>query len=126
MVGVLGSSWIQSHAKTISNPQQPSDWKKYTLRKKCLYSELFWSAFFRIRTEYGEILRADQNNSEYGLFYAVTILVVSPKKEKSSSKFQLLEIESSKKMWHDCKLFPELTTTNRKMFFSSKMEKIKN
>ena len=26
------------------------------LREKCPYSELFWSAFFRIRTEYGEIL----------------------------------------------------------------------
>ena len=49
------------------------------LPKKCPYSELFWSAFSRIRTEYGEILRislysvrmwerADQNNSEYGHF----------------------------------------------------------
>ena len=27
-----------------------------TLRKKCPYSELFWSAFSRIWTEYGEIL----------------------------------------------------------------------
>ena len=46
-----------------------------SLRKKCLYSELFRSAFSRIRTEYGEILRispylvqmqenTDQNNSE--------------------------------------------------------------
>ena len=50
-----------------------------TLRKKCRYTELFWSAFSRIWTEYGEILRispysvrmrenADQNNSEYGHF----------------------------------------------------------
>ena len=50
-----------------------------TLREKCPYSELFWSTFSRIRTEYGEILRispysvrmqenADQNNSEYGHF----------------------------------------------------------
>ena len=49
------------------------------LCEKCAYSELFWSAFSRIRTEYGEILRispysvrmrenADQNNSEYGHF----------------------------------------------------------
>ena len=49
------------------------------LRKKCPYSELFWSVFSRIRTEYGEILRispysvqmrenTDQNNSEYGHF----------------------------------------------------------
>ena len=28
-----------------------------TLRKKCPYSELFWSAFSRIRTEYGVSLR---------------------------------------------------------------------
>ena len=48
-------------------------------RKKCPYSELFWSAFSRIRTEYGEIRsispysvcmreNADQNNSEYRNF----------------------------------------------------------
>ena len=28
-----------------------------SLREKCPFSELFWSAFFRIRTEYWEILR---------------------------------------------------------------------
>ena len=43
-----------------------------TLRKKCQYSELFWSAFSHIWTEYGEIVRmqenGDQNNSEYGHF----------------------------------------------------------
>ena len=49
-----------------------------SLRKMCLYSELFWSAFSRIWTEYGEIRsispysvrmpkNADQNNSKYGL-----------------------------------------------------------
>ena len=52
---------------------------KQALRKKCPYSELFWSAFSRIRSEYREILRifpysvrmrenANQNNSEYGHF----------------------------------------------------------
>ena len=46
-------------------------------REKCPYSELFWSVYFRIRTEYGEIRiislhsvlmreNTDQNNSEYG------------------------------------------------------------
>ena len=46
---------------------------------KCSYLELFWSAFFRIRTEWREIFRicpyldrmregADQNNSEYEHF----------------------------------------------------------
>ena len=48
-----------------------------TLRRKNPYSELFWYAFSRIWTEYGEIRsisaysvgiqeNADQNNSEYG------------------------------------------------------------
>ena len=31
----------------------------YSLRKKCPYSELFWSVFSRIRTEYGEIRGRD-------------------------------------------------------------------
>ena len=44
-----------------------------TLRKNCPYSELYWSAFPRFRSEYGEIIfpysaqmreNADQNNSE--------------------------------------------------------------
>ena len=50
-----------------------------SLREKCPYSELFWSAFFGIRIEYEEILcispysvrireNAEQNNSEYGHF----------------------------------------------------------
>ena len=49
------------------------------LRKKRPYSELFWSAFSYIRTEYKEIFRISsysirmrentyQNNSEYGHF----------------------------------------------------------
>ena len=43
-----------------------------TLRKKCPYSELFWSAFSSIRTGYGVRIRSpneekvDQNNSKYG------------------------------------------------------------
>ena len=63
-----------------------------TLRKKCSYSDLFWSAFFRIRTEYREIIRispysvqirenADQNNSEYGHF------LHSAKEMVSSNKY---------------------------------------
>ena len=60
-------------------------WNLYqaTLRKKCPYSELLWSAFSLIRTEYEEILRAspysaqrlenaDQSNSEYGHFWRST------------------------------------------------------
>ena len=37
------------------------------LREKCPYSKLFWSVFFRIRTEYGEIT-PNNSESEYGLF----------------------------------------------------------
>ena len=55
------------------------------LRKKCPYSELFWSAFSNIQDEYGEILRfspysvrmrenADQNNSEYRHFLRSWVL----------------------------------------------------
>ena len=52
----------------------------FTLCEKYPYSELFWSAFSRMRTEYREIRRSislysvrmwqnvDQNNSEYGHF----------------------------------------------------------
>ena len=29
----------------------------FTLRENCLYLEFFWSPFFRIRTEYREILQ---------------------------------------------------------------------
>ena len=49
------------------------------LRKKCPYSELFWSVFSRIQTEYAEIRsispysvwmreNTDQKNSKYGHF----------------------------------------------------------
>ena len=53
--------------------------RNLALREKCPYSELFWSVFSRIRTEYGETLcifpysirireNTDQNNSRYGHF----------------------------------------------------------
>ena len=53
--------------------------KQDALRKNSPYSKLIWSAFSRIRTEYGKILRispylvwmrenVDQNKSEYGHF----------------------------------------------------------
>ena len=53
-----------------------------TRRKKRPYQELFWSVFFRIQTEYGEILsissysvrmqeNTDQDNSDTDTFYAV-------------------------------------------------------
>ena len=62
---------------TIKDNRDPI--QSITLREKCPYSELFWSAFSHIWTEYGEILRispysarmrenTDQNHSEYGHF----------------------------------------------------------
>ena len=50
-----------------------------SLVEKCPYYDLFWSAFYRIWTEYGEVLcislysvrmreNMDQNNSEYRHF----------------------------------------------------------
>ena len=55
------------------------DCGRKSVRLKCPYSELFWSAFSRIRTECGVIwsispnsirtlVNADQNNSEYEHF----------------------------------------------------------
>ena len=52
---------------------------RVSLREKCPYSELFWSAFSRIWIEYGELLlispysvrmreNMDRNNSQYGYF----------------------------------------------------------
>ena len=51
---------------------------------KCLYLELFWSAFSRLWTEYGEVVRispysdrmrknAGENNSEYEHFLRIGI-----------------------------------------------------
>ena len=69
----------------------------YSLREKCPYSELFSSAFSRIRTKYGEILRispysiqmrgnTDQNNSEHGHFSRSDSLFYSFSLSKRSDK----------------------------------------
>ena len=42
----------------------------YPLRKKCLYSEFFWSAFLPQKCEKNVV----QSNSKYGLFYAVIVI----------------------------------------------------
>ena len=58
-----------------------------SLRKKCLYLELLWSVFSRIRTEYGMIRSispysirmredTDQNNSEYGKMFRQYFLLL--------------------------------------------------
>ena len=47
----------------IEGPKDDSGYSwSNSLRKKCPYSELFWSTFSRIREN------VDQNNSEYGHF----------------------------------------------------------
>ena len=68
--------------------------ERSSLRKKSSYSELFWSAFSYIRTEYREIRsispysvqmreNADQNSSEYGPILRSGSL----QKERGFSKF---------------------------------------
>ena len=83
---VIGLRCIQE--KLITD--LPVTLKSLSLCEKCHYSELFWSAFFRIRTEYGEILRIspysvrmrknmDQNNSEYGHFLRIVLFIFESK-----------------------------------------------
>ena len=48
---------------------------KDALRKKSPYSELFWSAFSRIRTEYGKMRTRITPNTD--TFYPVIILIVT-------------------------------------------------
>ena len=50
-------------------------WDKYTLREKCPYSELFWSAFSRIRTEFGKIRTRITPNTD--TFYSVIMAVIT-------------------------------------------------
>ena len=76
---------LRNVSKDFSVDNMKKDkWYRYAydfsaLRKKCPYSELFWSVFSCIRTEYKEIFRIssysirmreniDQNNSEPGHF----------------------------------------------------------
>ena len=58
----------QARLLTISSTENS------TLRKKCPYSELLWSAFSRIWTEYSARMweNADQNKSEYRHFLRST------------------------------------------------------
>ena len=81
------------------------------LREKCPYSELFWFVFFRIRAEYGEILRISpysvrmlekpgQNNFKYGHFLhsdnGLKIYIVRFGQHLSPSYFNGILIQSSK------------------------------
>ena len=79
--------------------------------KLCENFELFWSAFSRIRTEYGEILcispclvrmweNADQNNSKYGQCLC-------------SGRFQYFEMIPVK--LSNSKVYPGLKNTSNKL-----------
>ena len=46
---------LKSFERTLTMETDPSDFYKLIHCVKCLYSELFWSAFSRIWTEYEEI-----------------------------------------------------------------------
>ena len=84
---VFHRSLILSTIYEMVNTPLNSKIFRTTLCEKCPYSELFWSAFSRIRTEYGEIRNisltisvrmrkhTDQNNSEYGHFLRRTIVL---------------------------------------------------
>ena len=60
--------------------------KNSHLVKNCPYFKFFWNVFFRIQTEYGDVLfkppylvqiwgNTDQKNSEYGYFSLVFLLL---------------------------------------------------
>ena len=57
-----------------------------TLREKCRYSKLFFSAFSRIWTEYGE------NNSEYGHFYAVSGFLMFSGGIESDQWYEMIQL----------------------------------
>ena len=56
-----------------------------TLRKKCPYLRFFWSVFFRIRTEYGEILSTFQ--------YSVRMREYTEKKNSGYGHFSRIDLE---------------------------------
>ena len=71
------------------------------LYEKCSYSQLFWSVFSHIRTEYGEIFRispysvlmqenTEENNSEYGHFLR-TARVTKTYKYETNLSIQLFD-----------------------------------
>ena len=83
-----------------------------SVRKKCPYSELFWSAFSRSRTKYGEIQsissysvrmweNAVQNNSEYGHFLPSAYCNKFKRLKKGSLRQLLMIIDefSCRKCW---------------------------
>ena len=81
--GIIGLIWSMNTCVVawcfVTSHSSQGTYVTYALRKKCPYSELFWSVFSHIWTESGEIRsispysirmreNADQNNSEHGHF----------------------------------------------------------
>ena len=64
--------YIDTFANRWFQKMEDVYYARCSLRKKCPYSELFWSVFSGIRTEYGEIRsmleNTVQNNFEYEHF----------------------------------------------------------
>ena len=76
---------------------------KNALRIKCPYSELFWSVFSGMRTEYGKIRsispysvrmreNTDQDNSEYGLFLCSDVECLRCNEVETLGYFQLSDV----------------------------------
>ena len=64
--GIISKKSKKALHHSLSSTKQP-------LCKRCPYSELFWSVFSRIKTEYREIIRISSysvlmRNPEYGHF----------------------------------------------------------
>ena len=91
MVNGFQPQWFY---RVVNMPEKTSHWLSlYSLPKKCPYSELFWSAFSRIRTEYEQIRsneNADQNNSKYEHFPRSDKLMHIKVLWKNSPRFLLL------------------------------------
>ena len=64
------------------------------LREKCPYTELFWSALSRIRTEYSVRMgeNTDQNISEYGHFLRSAVQEEALSKENFLWRLRLFQI----------------------------------
>ena len=71
--------FVSAEESGNKNKKSLNPTERYRATEKCPYSELFWSTFSRIRTEYGQLLRispysvrmwenTDQTKYEYGLF----------------------------------------------------------
>ena len=81
------------------------------MREKCPYSELFWSAFFCIRTYI-------QNNSKYGHFLCTALLVpMNGAPNTETDKFNLVNIWVFVFEWLFYKLYTQKQQFAEKNYF---------